>query len=748
MLAQKGQGGLYAGPTSMVTHFLSVKSASNEGRDGEGGSNRPPFDSADESVDAIQEQPRLQYDDDLLTLLPPLHIIDGLVDYYFEYCNWNYRHVHPRTFQNAWARFKSGYSADRLVLATLCVVMGVAIRYLPDRHALLTSLPHTHEELGERYYEICQNALARYRSECRTLSLELIECLLIRTHYLTLSKDKSEEIYAIRGELVSIGTAMGLHRDPDKWHMPRDVAERRRWAWWHIILLERSAHLKFRGQCAFRSHECPSWQCFLFGRPPSVSCHHWDTSLPSNVDHDSDPADRRSFEPNLHLFRLAHVLCDIVDDAVSIRPVSYDRVVERDRQLISWMEALPKELDLDEFRVARALASPIPSTMRLGVQSIIIRCSYYHIRFTLHRPYAAAAHDLDSLHDRQPSSAKSFAGGSNALMDERMAQSLDTAVNAADKLIQLSAQAQPDRFANSSLTVPGHIHWLPFHCFSAAMFFSFQLIANPDQPGANLFRANIRRVLELLSISQGVVLADKASAILNALAPLYESPPPGETEAEREKKKKTVLAIVRGLAFPYHDSPVHARQSGDSPSTYSRRHLDSPSQVNIPPHTMVSPVTPHVNGSPTHHVHLSQQRLDMVSSPVNQHPSQIGGYSHESMPTQQSLHHSMPPMSQSHQTSPPPPTMHHHHPTPVTPHHPSAGMNGNGVQYPSQVQSRSHYAPAVSMQPPEYSDAVPYPQTSDEMTMQLWGASVGFGQGEWARFIDSMQRPVENSRSI
>lgn len=82
-------------------------------------------------------------------------------------------------------------------------------------------------------------ALARYRAESRQLSLELVELLLIRTHYLTLSKNESEEIWSIRGELVSIGTAMGLHRDPDKWRMHREVAERRRWAWWHILLLER-----------------------------------------------------------------------------------------------------------------------------------------------------------------------------------------------------------------------------------------------------------------------------------------------------------------------------------------------------------------------------------------------------------------------------------------------------------------------------------------------------------------------------
>lgn len=121
--------------------------------------------------------------------------------------------------------------------------MAVAIRYIPARHALLASLPPEHEELCERYYEIAREALNRYRSESRALSLELVELLLVRTHYLTLSKKDAEEIWSIRGELVTIGTAMGLHRDPDKWKMPREVAERRRWAWWHIILLERLVHV-------------------------------------------------------------------------------------------------------------------------------------------------------------------------------------------------------------------------------------------------------------------------------------------------------------------------------------------------------------------------------------------------------------------------------------------------------------------------------------------------------------------------
>jgi hypothetical protein len=73
-------------------------------------------------------------------------------------------------------------------------------------------------------------------------------------------------------------------------------------------------------------------------------------------------------------------------------------------------------------------------------------------------------------------------------------QSLETAVSAADRLTQLVTQAHPALLANSSVAVPGHLNWDPFRAFSAAMVFSRQLMANIDQPGMNLLRANIKCV--------------------------------------------------------------------------------------------------------------------------------------------------------------------------------------------------------------------------------------------------------------
>ena len=121
------------------------------------------------------------------------------------------------------------------------MVMAVALHYLPAHNELRKSLPADIEDLGTRFYNVMRVALQRRQAESRAYTLDLVELLLVRCHYLSLSKIDSEEIWCVKGELVTVATAMGLHRDPGRNKMPFELAERRRWAWWHVILLERCA---------------------------------------------------------------------------------------------------------------------------------------------------------------------------------------------------------------------------------------------------------------------------------------------------------------------------------------------------------------------------------------------------------------------------------------------------------------------------------------------------------------------------
>ncbi|KAH9482451.1 Fusarisetin A cluster transcription factor fsa6 [Psilocybe cubensis] len=677
MLGSQVQGGLYAGPTSAATHLIM-----NEGRDSEDSDAHSRQHSQDRVSDDFASVTQ-DYDRDLLSLLPTLEIIDGLLDYYFEYCNWIYRHVNQTTFTHQWEKYKSGVKPDRVVLSTACALMAIATHYLPTQHALLDKFNETHEEIGIKFFEVSTTSLQKHTSESRTYTLELVELLLVRTHFHSLAKTDSEEIWHVTGELVTIGTAMGLHRDPGKWRMHRDVAERRRWAWWHIILLER-------------------WQAFLFGRPLSIASHHFDTQLPTYCDPALDKTGRL-YLPNIALFRLAFILGDIMDDAVSIRPVSYDSVQANDRALTQWMETLPPELDMDEFRVARSLASPSVAVRRLGVQSVIIRTSYYHIRFTLHRPYASAS--------TNPSNSSKVPTVDPA----KSAQSLEIAVSAADKLITMVGQSRPDFLANSSLAVPGHMNWQPFHCFSAAMFFSFQLIANPDQPGAGLFRASIRKAITTLEQARGIVVADKALDILNALCPLYSPDFPLESVESREKKRAHVLGTVRKLAFPYHDSH-DPRRFGDSPG--ARGAMSSPANS-----SSVSPPMPVIPALPQHSYdqpHNSVPSIRNAATTLYQnHPQQ----SH--------------PLPQGHGGQ----NIHspQNQPQMVSPHSQNLTPTPTYQTYNNPPNNMSHQSQQM-YDPNRYS----YVQVEDAM----WGAAVGFGHAEWSQFLDSTRTEGQSSRHL
>ncbi|KNZ75688.1 hypothetical protein J132_02318 [Termitomyces sp. J132] len=649
MLGSQGTGGLYTGPTSTTTHLLMNP---NEPRGSEETDRQPD----------TEEFPTMapEYDRDLLAMLPAIEVIDELIVFYFEYCNWIYRHVNQSSFTHAWERFKNGTSADRLILATACVIMAVATFYLPSHHPFLQSFSESHEEIGLKFYEVSTMALQRRMSESRTYSLELIELLLIRGMFQTLSKNDTEEIWHIRGELVTIAMAMGLHRDPGKWRMHRDVAERRRWAWWHIVLIER-------------------WQAFLFGRPLTIASHHFDTQLPSYCDPAIDKTGRL-YLPNIALFRLAFILGDIMDDAVSVRPVPYESVMANDRALTQWMEELPSELDLDEYRVARSLASPNTATRRFGVQSVIIRTSYYHIRFTLHRPYASSS--------PSPSIGLSNGKSTSVTDSSKSAQSLEIAVGAADKLITMVGQSRPDFLANSALAVPGHMTWGPFHCFSAAMFFSFQLISNPDQPGAVMFRASIRKAISTLEQSRGNAVADKGYDILTSLSPLYAPDFHLQPLESREKQRQQVLGTVRKLAFPYHDSH-DPRRYGESPTT---RGVGSPANS-----SSVSPPTPNMPALPQ-----SQGQYDPTYS-MSSVRTAGGGFTQQGHISQSPGQLQMPASVIA-------------HPNPLS----------AGYQYSSAVQ-------------PVYGDNPRYSQYVHPVDDTMWGAAVGFGQGEWTQFLETFR---------
>ena len=165
----------------------------------------------------------------------------------------------------------------------------------------------------------------------------------------------------------------------------------------------------------------------MFGRPLAIASHHFDTQFPSYCDPALDKSGRL-YLPNIALFRLAYILGEIVNDAVSFRPVPYDSVLAHDRALSQWFDSLPEEIVLDDYHLTNSLASPLPAILRPAVQCVVTRTAFYHIRFTLHRPYTSSTGKMS-----------------------RKAESAEIAISAADKVIAIVEETRSDFLANPVL---------------------------------------------------------------------------------------------------------------------------------------------------------------------------------------------------------------------------------------------------------------------------------------------------------
>jgi hypothetical protein len=421
----------------------------------------------------------------------------------------------------------------------------------------------------------------------------------------------------------------------------------------------------------------------------------------------------------LHIFRFGFILGDILDDALSLRPVPYESVLAKDRFIQEWWDNLPTELDIDDYTVVNFLSSSTTSKLRIAVQSVALRAACLHVRFAMHRPYASLAHGETS----------------------KYVTSLKTSINAANKLIELSAHSRPEILNNAALAVSGHLSWGPVHCFSAAMFFCFQIINNPEQAGVRHLRASVLRAMTILESFRGVRVAEKALDILRALGPLYTEEFLSGTPEDRERKKQAVLPAVRKLQFPYFDSPNAPNGSSEVTGSGNDAHADSP-QPDPRPDPTPSPHYPSGQGTT---VYAQEQEIMSMLPSVSMFQPQRPTY--EDQPSLQWAHANPPvgdparylgPRQQGHPAAPPPQLLQQqyrltaeeeeeamwrrsaaaadHSPTPTSP-------------------SRAHYAQQMAQYSPE-GDFGPLDRRMGFRVGaegMLWGATGGFAQGEWDR---------------
>ena len=395
-----------------------------------------------------------------------------------------------------------------------------------------------------------------------------------------------------------------------------------------------------------------------------------------------------------------------MDDSVSLRPVKYEIFKRNDQLLVEWLETLPSEIDLDYPDLSQGLLSPVTSKRRVAVQSIITRIAFYHIRFTLHRPYAIGA-DC-----------------------EKMRESRKIAIDSAEKLLALAKQTSPGYLDGNAQTsqamhpsIRGHLNWRPFHIFSAGMFFTFQLVRNPDIPEASKFRQHLRIVFSLLEHSGSMPVAEKSLQVLHTLAPLYSGEFFALDERSRAEHKANILSVVRNLDFPYQSPPSGVRPNEspiNNPMAFSNSGSDQRGQT----------------GSP-----VGQMKVQSLLGPGPGNPNGSG----------QKYSHSPPNHGNSQPPAMLPPSSSILVPPPAVP----SNLQPISASYSQQYMQFDHSAAGPSTQTdvniPYYTQQYEYlygdvstsRQQSSGWTpaVDTWGGGSGFPQNEWYSLFDGAGAP-------
>lgn len=324
---------------------------------------------------------------ELMDLLPPRSVTDGLLILYFRDINNTRLPIHEGTFRQSydalmsfkWGRAKEEVGDDGArhvpFLAFLFILLAIAKRNEPEESA-------TEEEAKKgamQLYHACRKTI-HVATYIRVDHIDLVLAHMFAARFLITCR-QSAESWNMLGSAIRAAQAIGLHRDGGKLGLDAATTERRRRLWSLLFYLDKSTSI-------------------LLGRPPAIQTQHCDTLAPSDVDVDTMPRTAvagppRWAEPGtppgvFSFVAIRHSLTVITGKIAEhfqnlSQPRSYSDVVRLDGELEAFRAALPAPYRTEDSGGIDKSFDAICAWLPL--HRYLISVEYHYIRCTLHRPY-------------------------------------------------------------------------------------------------------------------------------------------------------------------------------------------------------------------------------------------------------------------------------------------------------------------------------------------------------------------------
>ncbi|KAJ3549622.1 hypothetical protein NM208_g411 [Fusarium decemcellulare] len=319
---------------------------------------------------------------ELLACLPSRDEAWTLVESYYRYCAWHHN-VAPKpsfekTFDRVFKRAESGSSSTPInpqEIALVFIIMAQGTMFNIE-------MPNC-DSSAQEWLCLSERALVKgeFLSNNTVAGLQTLHLMAHLQLHLDEGR-RGDSAWPLWGLVMRLIQAMGMHRDGDRWNLPKDVVEERRKVFW----------------------ECNSadiFQAHCFSRPSAINPEHCDTAFPSEP---VRPNGEKSY--SILRFELSQLSSEILNMAMKVRRPAYSEVTDLGLRLREFEHNIPFSLRCRAALMATPSryplletaieASPEPSRMSLTISFQASSLFSGKTIINLHRPYyARVLYDAD-----------------------------------------------------------------------------------------------------------------------------------------------------------------------------------------------------------------------------------------------------------------------------------------------------------------------------------------------------------------
>lgn len=489
--------------------------------------------------------------------LPPMELVDGLLEEYFDAVHWFSLVVYEPKFRKKFRSIADGfaYPSQRPFLMLLAVILGMATWYRSQR-----SGPDPPPDGGYDWRKWSTGLFKLVESNMVDLmdqpSITAAQTLSLLGSY-HVYHGRPNLSFSLLGATIKMSQALGMHREPLGGNF-EDVEERKR-VWWTIYTWDRFASI-------------------TYGRPLGINDKDCNINMPADVWEDPSFVGPGKDQNNMicyssyqrelnRLYLIASPALETVFGSRTARTSNqlvgdtYAALVKDATQnLQRWRSCLPSHLLLDLKRDFGPNGGP--GARAYALQSLSLHLTYDNVLIVLHRPLLARQVDnLSATTTTTTTNGPSSPVGRGVSSPMYHSTASATLAQTASSDLWMNAAVTTSRVTElpvlAQLATDSHlVAFLAINLFNAAIVLAVMALSEPLSDTAQDVKRTITRILRLQDVlGKRSALSNQSTTVLKNVVTML-----------LRRESATMLAPIMG-ANQQMNSRV--RQNSADPSLMS-----------------------------------------------------------------------------------------------------------------------------------------------------------------------------------